>query len=153
MQLARIVFAGALLFGAGCELPEEGDLATDEGVDQASLDDSTSYATEGLDDAIETTDYAIDEVMAPGIDVSAAMSEAVSEAAIDDEGQSSLLADDELLGSKKKWQCMYCYKKHGDKECYYGKDKEKYKAKKKAEYKCEDEHDHGCKFYDCRKSH
>ena len=148
MQLARIVFAGALLFGVGCELPEEGDLATDERGDQESLDDSTNHATEGLDDAIETTDYAIDETMAPSGDVS----EAVSEAVIDDEAESSLLSDDDLLGGKKKWICLYCYKKHGDKECYHGKDKKKNKAKKKAEYKCEDEHDHGCKFQDCKKT-
>lgn len=148
MQLARVVFAGALLFGVGCELPEEGDLATDERVDQDGLDDSMEYATEGLDDAIETTDYAIDETMAPSGDVS----EAVSEGIIDDEEESNLLSDEDLLGSKKKWKCTYCYKKHGDKECYHGKHKKKNKAKKKAEDKCEDEHNKGCKFYECEKS-
>ena len=155
MQLARVVFAGALLFGFGCELPEEGDLATDERVDQDSLDDSVDYATEGLDDAIETTDYAIDDTMAWSGDISEDM-------AGDAESMSVLEEDDTgTLGNGKKWKCCYCaeddngkdeVKGDGKEDCYCAKDKKKKKAKKKAKDKCEDKHD-DCEFDECKKDH
>jgi hypothetical protein len=66
-----------------------------------------------------------------------------------DEGQSDdLLPEDseDLLSSKDKWECTYCYKK----ECYHAKHKKKDKAKDK----CEDDH-HGkhCYFKKCEKTH
>ncbi|HWN65986.1 MAG TPA: hypothetical protein VNM90_00035 [Haliangium sp.] len=148
MQMLRIVFAGALLFGVGCELPEEEDLTTDERVVPANLDDSTDYALFAANDA---TDYAIDEGLALSSDVS-------EEGFIDEEQFDVSLSDDELLG-EKKWKCCYCWeddddnhdKGKGDDECYCAKDYKKKKAKKKAKYKCEDEHEDGCEFKDCYK--
>jgi hypothetical protein len=153
MQLARIVFAGTLLFGVGCELPEEGDPVTDERVDPTNLDDSTDYAIEELDEEIVALDYALDDPMA--------LSSDISEAVVDED-------DADVLGGRgggnKKWKCCYCWEDDedddhdkgngkGDDECYCAKDKKKDKAKKKAKNKCKDEHDEGCKFDECKKSH
>jgi hypothetical protein len=155
MQMLRIVFAGALLFGVGCELPEEGDLTTDKRVDPTNLDDSTDYAIEELDEEIVAPEYAIDDPMA--------LSSDISEAMVDDGESTDLLAEDDADvlggGGKKKWKCCYCYdddnhqRGNGGDECYCAKDKKKNKAKKKAKEKCEDEHHDGCEFKECHKSH
>jgi hypothetical protein len=156
MQLLRIVFAGALLFGVGCELPEEGDLATEPRVDPTDLDDSTDYASAELDDEIDALDYAIDDTMA--------LSSDISEAMMDEAESTDVLAEDEADvlggGGKKKWKCCYCWEEddnhdngRGKDECYCAKHKKKDKAKKNAKNKCEDEHEDGCEFKECKKSH
>lgn len=61
MQLARIVFAGALLFGVGCELSEEGELATDQRVYSTNLDDSINHESEGESYENQASNYATDE--------------------------------------------------------------------------------------------
>ena len=58
MQLARIVFAGALLFGVGCEPSEEGELATGQRIDPIESIDG-----EGMADENQVSNYAIDEIM------------------------------------------------------------------------------------------
>jgi hypothetical protein len=137
MQLTRIVFAGVLLFGVGCELPEEGDLATDQRVDPTKADDS-------IDDESKAVAYeskAIDETMALSSDISEV-----------DEAESNALFADELdLLGRKKWKCCWCYKDHGDEECYCFKDRKRAKAKKISRVTCEDEHEDGCYFKGCWK--
>lgn len=58
MQLARIVFAGALLFGLGCETSEEGEVATGQRINPINAIDGEVVADEG-----PVSNYAIDEVM------------------------------------------------------------------------------------------
>ena len=142
MKLVHIACASALVFAVGCELPAEGDLATDQRVDSTNSDDSIYYEGEDLD--IDALDYAADDTMASSSDI--------SETFVDDlESTVDPLVDDEedLLGwqGKKKWECKYCYKW----KCYKEEHKKKWKAKKEAKEECEDEHDHGCKFKGCKK--
>lgn len=142
MKLVRIVCAGALLFAAGCELPEEGELATDQRVDSTNSDDS-NYASDDLEATLESDalDYTTDDTMALSSDVSTEIW--VEEEFTDDQ--------QDVLGGgwgNKKWECKYCYKK----DCYKEKHKNKKKAKKDAKDECEDEHDWGCKFKGCKKS-
>ena len=127
MQFARIVFAGALLLGAGGVLPEDGE----QSLDQIGLEDESLVA-----------DYANDETMA--------LSSDSSEAII--EGDQELLGEKDRWVC---WYC-YEDKDHKGgncpKEfCYHGKHKKKDKAKKDAKDECEDEHKHGCYFKDCEK--
>lgn len=140
MKLARLVFAGALLFGVGCELPEEGNQATGPRVDPIDLDDSTDYALDDLDEEIVAPEYAIDDSMALSSDGSEVMVDDL-ESIVDEEN--------DVLGGGggKKWKCCYCWDEDDDHddgkgkdECYCAKDKKKDKAKKKAKNKCEDEH-------------
>jgi hypothetical protein len=151
MHLVRIAFAGALLFGVGCELPQEGDLSTDQRVDPTSADDAI-FADEDLD--VEELDYAIDDTMALSSDIwDEAMAENESTALLEDEA--GVLGGG---GGKKKWKCCYCEEDDNHKgggggdDCYCSKDKKKDKAKKKAKYKCEDEHD-DCEYKYCKKDH
>ena len=155
MQLMRIVLAGALLFGVGCELPEEGNVATDEQVNPNDLADSTDYAIEELDEEIVAPDYAVEDTMA--------LSSDISEAMVDEEESMDLLAEDDIDvlgggGGKKKWKCCYCEEEDDDHdslgkgkdECYCAKDKKKKEAKKKAKKKCEKKHD-DCELDECTK--
>jgi hypothetical protein len=140
MKLVRIVCAGALLFAVGCELPEEGELATEQRVDSTNSDDSIYYQSEDLEANLEVDalDYAMDDTMALSSDTAVIW---VEEEFTDDQ---------DVLGGggKKKWECKYCYKW----DCYKEKHKKKYKAKKEAKEECEDEHDHGCKYKGCWKT-
>ena len=63
MQLARIVFAGALLFGVGCEPSEEGELATGQRIDPTKSMDSIDHDSDGVADENQVSNYAIDEIM------------------------------------------------------------------------------------------
>jgi len=140
MQLARIVFAGVLLFGVSCELPEEGDLMTDQRVAPTSSDDSIDHESE----AVAYDSWAIDDAT----DETMALSSDISEVAIDQAELDALLEEDsDLLGNQKKWECCYCYKHY----CYCAKHKKKEKAKDMAEDKCEDKTHKECHFDECEK--
>jgi hypothetical protein len=127
MRFARIVFAGALLFGASCVLPEEGE----QQIDQFSLEDES-----------QEVDYAIDETMALSSDSSGAAME----------GDEGLLGEKDHWVC---WYCYEDKAPKGDKcpkeLCYHGKDKKKDKAKKEAKDECQDEHEHGCYLKECKK--
>lgn len=129
MQFARILFAGALLLGASCVLPEEGE----QQLDQVSLEDESLAA-----------DYEIDETMA--------LSSDSSEVVI--EGDNGLLPDKQRWVC---WYCYEDKDKDKDETncpkelCYHGKDKKKDKAKKEAKDECKDEHKHGCYLKECKK--
>lgn len=129
MRLARIIFAGALLFGVGCMLPEEGE----HGVDPASLDDSIDEASAALLSEDQAGDYAIeaDEELLGGQDYW------VCWFCYEDKGHHG-------GGLEDKKECPKEY-------CYHAKHKKKDKAKDKAEDECEDEHKHGCYFKECKK--
>jgi hypothetical protein len=143
MRLARLIVAGAFVFGVGCMMPEDGE----QGVDLASQDDSIIDESEAAIYEDQAADDAIDETMALTSDSSAAAME----------------GDEGLLGEKDTWVCWFCSKaKEHDGQglegedkcpkeyCYHGKDKKKNKAKKEAEDECQDEHEH-CYFKDCKK--
>jgi hypothetical protein len=128
MQFARILFAGALLLGASCVLPEEGE---------------QQVAQIGLEDESQEVDYAIDEATA--------LSSDSSEVAI--EGDEGLLGEKDHWVC---WYC-HKDKDHKDggkcpeEHCYHGKHKKKDKAKDEAKDECEDEHKYGCYFKECKK--
>lgn len=63
MQLARIVFAGALLFGAGCVPSEEGAPTIDQRVDPINLDDSIGHEHEADGYDNRASNYALDETV------------------------------------------------------------------------------------------
>jgi hypothetical protein len=140
MRLARMVVAAALLFGAGCTLPEEGD----HQVDPASLDDSIGDESAAIAYEDQVIDYAIDDeaTMPSG-----------------DSAEAALAGDEGLLGKDDYWVCWSCVrdkdKGGGDKcpkeYCYHGKHKKKDKAKDKAEDACEEVHGHDCKPKECKK--
>lgn len=150
MHLVRIAFASALLFGVGCDLPQEGDVSTNQRIDTNSVDDAINMDEE-LE--FEELEYAIDDT--------AALSSDISDLDVE-QNESSAWLDDEVVvegrgGGKKKWRCCYCEDddrhdkgRGGRDDCYCSKDKKKWKAKDKAKDRCEDKHD-DCEYKYCKK--
>jgi hypothetical protein len=138
MQLTRIIFAGVMLFGAGCAMPEE----ENQRVDPTNLDDSITHESEAAAHEGHAAAYAIDETIPPSNDF--------SEAASDEAGSEVVLG-----GGGHHWHCCWCHydEHHHDYEhCHCPKADHRDSADSHAQNACSS-HSQYCYFKECYEHH
>lgn len=136
MTLMRVVFAGALLLGVGCELQDDRKLGTEEGVARLGIAAPAGDTADEMIPAVAMDTHAMARATAPdGL---------LGDEAFDDRVLAAGKGKDGGGGGKDKPTCTFCSKR----ECYSATHVREEDAKARAQAMCEADHDR-CRFRGC----
>jgi hypothetical protein len=134
----RIGFVGALIFGIGCVMQDDGEPGIGASDHRIGLEQPMDYSGDEL-------------IPAFGSDSEATAEDAEFDGVLDEEAFEDEASEAVIMGGggkKDKYVCEYC----ASGKCYSGKNPKESRAKTQAKKKCEAHYKYGkCKFKGCYK--